>query len=255
MTGRLEGKVALVTGASSGIGKATAFAFAREGASLVVAARREAETEAVARAIREGGGRAIAVATDVSSEPQVRALVESAVRTYGRLDIAVNNAGIFGAEGPVHEVSAEYWDSIIGTNLKGTWLGMKHEIAAMLEQGGGSIVNMASTAGLAGWADAPLYAASKFGVVGLTKSAALQYAASGVRINAVCPAFTMIESLDTLFAMAPEAVQRLQSTIPLGRIATMEEVAEAVLWLSSDASSFCIGHALVVDGGQTIGLW
>ncbi|MBI5947078.1 MAG: glucose 1-dehydrogenase [Chloroflexi bacterium] len=255
MAGRLDGKVALITGASSGIGKATAFAFAREGAAVVVTARREAETEETARLIRDAGGRAISVATDVSSEPQVQSLIETALRTYGRLDIAVNNAGIFGAEGPVHAVPAEYWDAIVGTNLKGTWLCMKHELPAMLAQGGGSIVNMASTAGVAGWADAPLYATTKFGVIGLTKSAALQYAPAGIRINAVCPAFTMIESVDSLVTQAPAAGERLAGTIPLGRIATMEEVAEATLWLASDAASFCVGHALVLDGGQTIGLW
>lgn len=255
MPGRLEGKVALITGASSGMGKATALAFAREGAALVVAARREAETEETARQIRDAGGRAIAVPTDVSSEPQVKALVETALRTYGRLDIAFNNAGIFGAEGPAHGATSEYWDRIMGINLKGTWLCMKHEIPPMLAQGSGSIVNMSSTAGVAGWSAAPLYSASKFGVIGLTKSAALQYAPNGVRINAVCPAFTRIESLDSILAVAPDADRRMRASIPLGRIGTMEEIAEAVVWLSSDAASFCVGHALVLDGGQTLGLW
>jgi NAD(P)-dependent dehydrogenase (short-subunit alcohol dehydrogenase family) len=255
MPRRLEGKIALVTGASSGIGKATALAFAREGASVVVAARREAETEEAARQIRDAGGQAIAVATDVSSEAQVQALVAAAIRTYGRLDIAFNNAGIFGTEGPVHEVATEYWDAIMGINLKGTWLCMKHEIPAMLERGRGAIVNMSSTAGVAGWSAAALYSASKFGVIGLTKSAALQYAAAGIRINAVCPAFTQIEGLGAILARVPEADQGMRASIPLGRIGTMEEVAEAVVWLSSDAASFCAGHALVLDGGQTLGLW
>lgn len=255
MSRRLEGKIALVTGASSGIGKATALAFARAGAAVVVAARRRAETEETARQIIDAGGRAIAVATDVSSEPQVRALVETAVRTYGGLDIAFNNAGVFGTEGPMHDVSEAYWDSIMAINLKGTWLCMKHEISAMLDQGSGAIVNMSSTAGLTGWSAAALYSASKFGVVGLTKSAALQYAPAGIRINAVCPAFTRIESIDAMVAQAPGADQQMTASIPLGRIGTMEEVAEAVLWLSSDAASFCVGHALTLDGGQTLGLW
>lgn len=255
MAMRLEGKVALITGASSGIGKATAIAFAREGAAVVVAARREAETEETARQIRDAGGRAEAVTTDVSSEPQVQALVETTIRSYGHLDIAFNNAGIFGAEPPVHEVTADYWDSLMAINLKGTWLCMKHEIAAMLGQGSGSIVNMSSTAGLTGWSAAPLYAASKFAVIGLTKSAALQYATSGIRINAVCPAFTRIESIDSMVAQAPAADRRMKATIPLGRLGTMEEIAEAVVWLSSDAASFCVGHALALDGGQTLGLW
>jgi NAD(P)-dependent dehydrogenase (short-subunit alcohol dehydrogenase family) len=255
MSGRLEGKITLITGASSGIGKATAMAFAAEGAAVVVAARREAETAETARQIRDAGGRAIAVATDVTSESQVKALVETAIRTYGRLDIAVNNAGIFGAEGPVHEVAAEYWDTLMGINLKGAWLCMKHEIPSMLGQGSGSIVNVASTAGVAGWSTSPIYSASKYGLVGLTKSAALQYAPAGIRINAVCPAFTRIESMDSVLADAPEADRGMKSTIPLGRIATMEEVAEAIVWVSSDAASFCVGHALVLDGGQTLGLW
>jgi len=255
MARRLEGKIALVTGASSGIGKATALAFAREGATVVVAARREAETEQTARQVREAGGQATAVATDVSSEPQVQALIESVIRTYGRLDIAFNNAGIFGAEPPVHEVAADAWDSIMDINLKGTWLCMKHELKAMLPQASGAIVNMSSTAGITGWSAAPLYAASKFGVIGLTKSAALQYASSGIRINAVCPAFTRIESIDSMVERAPAADRRMKASIPLGRLGTMEEVAEAVLWLASDASSFCVGHALVLDGGQTLGLW
>jgi NAD(P)-dependent dehydrogenase (short-subunit alcohol dehydrogenase family) len=255
MSRRLEGKIAMITGASSGLGKATAFAFAREGAAVVVAARREAETEETARKIREAGGRAIAIATDVSSEPQVQALVEATLRTYGRLDIAFNNAGIFPAEGPVHEIPTDDWDSIMAVNLKGTFLCMKYEIPPMLDQKSGSIVNMSSSAGLVGWTDAPIYTTSKFGVIGLTKSAALQYAPAGIRINAVCPAFTWIETLESMAAEDPGLEAKLKSTIPFGRLGTKEEVAEAVLWLSSDAASFCVGHSLVLDGGQTVGLW
>lgn len=255
MTGRLEGKVALVTGASSGIGKAAALAFAREGACVTVASRRAAETEETAAAIRELGGQALAVSADVAREDQVRSLVDAAVREFGRLDIAFNNAGVFGPEGPVHELSADFWDTLIDTNLKGTWLCMKHELAHMLETGGGVIVNMASTAGVAGWSSSPVYAASKFGIIGLTKSTALQYAPRGIRINAVCPAFTRIERLDEAFTANPEAARPLEATIPLGRIASMEEIAEAVVWLASDAASFCAGQALVLDGGQTAGLW
>ena len=255
MPGRLEGKVAIVTGASSGIGKATALAYAREGAAVVLAARRRRETEATALAVREAGGRAIVVPTDVARAAEVSAMVDATLAAYGRLDIAFNNAGVFGAEGPVHGVAEDYWDRLMDINLKGTWLCMKHEIPPMLEKGAGVIVNMSSTAGLAGWADAPLYAASKFGVVGLTRSAALQYATAGIRINAICPAFTRIESIDDAVAQHPGADGRMRASIPLGRLGTVEEIAEAVVWLSSDASSFCVGNALALDGGQTIGLW
>jgi NAD(P)-dependent dehydrogenase (short-subunit alcohol dehydrogenase family) len=255
MSGRLEGKIGLITGASSGLGKATALAFAREGAAVVVAARREAETEATARAIRDAGGRSIAVPTDVSSEPQVKALIEATLHAYGRLDIAFNNAGVFPAEGPVHDIPTDDWDSIMTINLKGTFLCMKYELPPMLEQKGGSIVNMSSSAGLVGWTDAPIYTTSKFGVIGLTRSAALQYAPAGIRVNAVCPAFTWIETLETMVAEDPEIQERLTATIPLGRLGNAEEVAEAVVWLSSDAAAFCVGHPLVLDGGQTVGLW
>ncbi|MEE9278921.1 MAG: glucose 1-dehydrogenase [Myxococcota bacterium] len=255
MPGRLEGKVALVTGASSGLGKATALKFAREGAAVVVAARRSAETEATAQMIRDGGGRAIAVPTDVSCPGQVEAMVATAVSTYGRLDLAFNNAGVFGPEGPIHEAPEEQWDSLIDINLKGTWLCMKYELPHMLAQGSGSIVNMASSAGLTGWSDGPLYSASKHGVIGLTKSAALQYAPAGIRINVVCPAFTWIEAFGEILAADPNADSPLKATIPLGRIGQMNEIAEAATWLGSDAASFCVGHALALDGGQTIGLW
>jgi NAD(P)-dependent dehydrogenase (short-subunit alcohol dehydrogenase family) len=255
MSGRLEGKVVLITGGSSGIGRATALAVAREGGAVVVAARREAETGETARTIQEAGGRALGVATDVSAEAQVNQLVETAVRTYGHLDVAFNNAGVFPPEDRIHEMDAECWDSIMDVNLKGLWLCMKHEIPKMLEQGSGSIINMSSTAGLVGWTDAPIYTASKWGVIGLTRSAALQYAPAGIRINAICPAFTRVEAIDSIVADDPAEEERMRSTIPLGRIGTMEEVAEAVVWLGSDAASFCVGHSLTLDGGQTGGLW
>jgi NAD(P)-dependent dehydrogenase (short-subunit alcohol dehydrogenase family) len=255
MSGRLEGKVALVTGASSGLGKATALAFAKEGAAVVVASRREVETEATAIAIRDAGGRAIAVPTDVSSPPQVEAMVDAAISNYGRLDVAFNNAGVFDPEGFVHEAKEDLWDRLIDINLKGTWLCMKSELPHMLEQGGGSIINMSSSAGLAGWSDNPIYSASKHGVIGLTRSAALQYAPAGIRINVVCPAFTQIEAMEAVLAENPDAENDMKATIPLGRMGHKEETAEAVLWLASDASSFCVGHALALDGGQTIGLW
>jgi NAD(P)-dependent dehydrogenase (short-subunit alcohol dehydrogenase family) len=253
--GRLEGKAALVTGASSGLGKATALKFAGEGAAVVVAARREAETEATAKMIRDAGGRAVAVPTDVSSPAQVEAMVATAVSTWGRLDLAFNNAGVFPPEGPIHEAPEEHFDALVGTNLKGTWLCMKYELTQMLAQGSGSIVNMASSVGLTGWSDAPLYSATKHGVVGMTKSAALQYAPAGIRINVVCPAFTWIEFFGEMLEVDPNADVPMKATIPLGRMGQMDEIAEAVTWLGSDAASFCVGHALALDGGQTSGLW
>ena len=255
MPRRLDGKIALVTGASSGLGKATALAFAREGATVVVSARRADEIENTARIIRAEGGDALALVTDVSSALQVEEMVQKTVSTYGRIDVAFNNAGVFDPEGLVHEIDEELWDKLININLKGTWLCMKAELQHMLEQGSGAIINMSSTAGLAGWSDNPIYSASKHGVIGLTRSAALQYAPHGIRINAVCPAFTQIEAMDAILAENPQAGMQMQSTIPLGRIGQKEEVAEAVLWLASDAASFCVGHALTLDGGQSIGLW
>ncbi len=255
MSRRLEGKVVLITGGSSGLGRAAAFAAAREGAAVVVAARRAAETEETAWPIRERGGRATAVIADVSDEREVEALVEAAVRGYGRVDVAFNNAGVFPTEGPLHTLDARAWQAIVDVNLRGTFLCMKHEIPHMLAQGGGSIVNMASSAGLVGWSDAPIYTASKWGVLGLTRSAALQYGPAGIRINAVCPAFTRIEMFEAIAAEEPAAEERMRATIPLGRLGTMEEIAEAVVWLASDAASFRVGHALALDGGQTAGLW
>ena len=182
-------------------------------------------------------------------------MVATAVSTYGRLDLAFNNAGVFSPEGPIHEAPEEQWDSLIDVNLKGTWLCMKYELPHMLAQGSGSIVNMASSAGLTGWSDGPLYSASKHGVIGLTKSAALQYAPAGIRINVVCPAFTWIETFGEILAADPDADSALKATIPLGRMGQMNEIAEAATWLGSDAASFCVGHALALDGGQTSGLW
>lgn len=252
MSNRLDGKVALVTGGSSGLGKATALAFGREGACVVVAARKESEIRKTAAQIEAEGGRALAVVTDVTDPDQVRHLIATTVDTFGRLDVAFNNAGVFPPETMIHETDDATFDQLIDVNLRGTWLCMKAELPHMLEQHGGSIINMASSAGLSGWSDNPAYAASKHAVVGLTRSAALQYAPSGIRINAVCPAFTEIEAMQ---GIDPQAHEVMKASIPLGRIGRAEETAEAVTWLASDASSFCVGHTLVLDGGQSIGLW
>lgn len=255
MAGRLDGKIALVTGASSGLGKATALAFSEEGARLALAARREAETQETASLIRDSGGEAIVITTDVSIADQVATMVDQVVSHYGRLDVAFNNAGVFPPEGMLHEVDTGIWDQLININLRGTFLCMQAELKEMVKHGGGAIVNMASSAGLSGWADNPIYAATKHGVVGLTRSTALQYAPSGIRINAVCPAFTQIEAMDEILAADPTARDAMAQTIPLGRIGQSRETAEAVVWLASESSSFCVGHALALDGGQTIGLW
>jgi NAD(P)-dependent dehydrogenase (short-subunit alcohol dehydrogenase family) len=250
MPGLFEGKVALVTGANSGIGRATALAFARGGAKVVVAARRKVESEETVGEIERTGGEALFARADVSSENDVRAMVESVVRAYGRLDYAFNNAGALGGPGPLADVPKAAWDNVIGVNLTGVWLCMKYEIPAMLAGRGGAIVNNASVAGLRGYPRDPIYAASKYGVVGLTLSAAVQYASQGIRINAVCPGWiqtpmTAALSDDTELAAAALAMH------PIGRVARPEEVAESVIWLCSDAASFITGVALPVDGGRT----
>ncbi len=237
-----QGKVALVTGGNSGIGKATALAFAAEGAKVVIAARREQEGAWVVEQIELAGGEAHFVRTDVSNEADVDAMVRQTVGRFGRLDYAFNNAGVGGGGGPIHESESADWDRIVGINLKGVWLCMKYEIAYMKGQGFGAIVNNSSTAGVAGYTNNAIYAASKFGVNGLTMSAAVEYADQGIRINAVCPGWTL-----TPMVGEPES-QALDET-PQKRIAAPEEIAEAALWLFSDAASFVTGVALPVDGG------
>jgi NAD(P)-dependent dehydrogenase (short-subunit alcohol dehydrogenase family) len=247
----LSGKVGLVTGGSSGIGRATAIAFARAGARIVVADVAMGGGEEVVRVIKEGNGDAIFVQCDVSEAAEVEAMVAKAVRTYGRLDCAFNNAGIEGEIAPLDDCTEENWDRVIKVNLKGVWLCMKYEIRHMLKQGGGSIVNMSSVSGLVGDPDHPAYGASKHGVSGLTKAAALGYASRGIRVNAVCPAAIRTPMIErTLQAQPDLSWQSLADGHPLGRIGEPEEVAEAVLWLCSDAASFTTGHLLVLDGGM-----
>ena len=252
MTGQFEGKVALVTGGNSGIGRATAIQFAREGAKVVIAARRVPEGEETEQMIRDAGGDATFVQTDVSNAADAEAMVAKTVEIYGRLDCAFNNAGVISHDsGRTHEHSEEEWDRIIDINLKGVWLCMKYEITQMLKQGGGAIVNDSSTDGLIGSFDGAAYIASKHGVVGLTKTAALEYAQQSIRVNAVCPGFilTPMSSVVNDPAKEPESLAK----IPLGRIGAPEEIAEAVIWLCSDAASFVTGHAMSVDGGEVVG--
>jgi NAD(P)-dependent dehydrogenase (short-subunit alcohol dehydrogenase family) len=256
---RFESKVALVTGGSSGIGRATALAFAREGARVVIASRGRERGEAVAREIEQAGGEALFVPTDVSRGGEVQALVRAAVERFGRLDCAFNNAGTLEVERfqATHEYSEEEWDQGLALNLKSVWLSMKHELEQMLRQeGGGAIVNTSSVNGLGGVARSALYAAAKAGVLALTKSAALEYAAQGIRVNALVAGGFRTPMLEGVFAkMSPEnpaAVEEgLSQLVPLGRIGRPEEAADAVLWLCSEAASYVTGLSLIVDGGFT----
>jgi NAD(P)-dependent dehydrogenase (short-subunit alcohol dehydrogenase family) len=250
MNTNFEGKVALVTGASSGIGRATAIAFGREGAKVVVAARRVREGEETAALIREAGGEAIFVKTDVSISTDVESLVQRTLEVYGRLDYAFNNAGISGPSlSLLADLTEQDWDSVIDANLKSIWLSMKYEIPTMLRQGTGSIINMSSILGVVGTSlGTSAYVASKHAIIGLTKAAALEYAKQGLRINAVCPGFIQTALIEVA-TNNPHISDAIVAAHPVGRIGKPEEVAEAVIWLCSDGASFITGQSLVIDGG------
>lgn len=245
-----ENKVALVTGGSSGIGRRTAVAFAHKGAKVVIAGRRVKEGEETVALVKEAGSEAIFVKTDITKAAEVENLINQAVATYGRVDYAFNNSGAEQALRPITEETEENWDTIIDTNLKGTWLSMKYEILQMLKQGGGAIVNNASVGGVIGFDHFSVYCASKHGVLGLTKAVALEQAKAGIRINAVCPA--VIETEMATRAFGDEAVTaELLRRHPIGRFGKPEEVADAVVWLCSDAAGFITGHPLLIDGGYS----
>ena len=245
----IRGKIALVTGGGSGIGQATALTLAREGARVIVADVLVEGGEETVRRIKKADGEAIFVKTDVSKAAEVEILIKKIIETYDRLDCAVNNAGIEGEQAPTSEYAEENWDRLINVNLKGVWLCMKYEIPQMLKQGGGAIVNMASVAGLVGFQNLPAYVASKHGIIGLTKTAALEYAKNGIRINAVCPGVIRTAMVDRILGGDPEAEASFVALEPIGRLGAPEEIAEAVVWLCSDAASFVTGHPMVVDGG------
>jgi NAD(P)-dependent dehydrogenase (short-subunit alcohol dehydrogenase family) len=253
MTTELLGKVAIVTGGTSGIGRDAAVLFAQAGAKVVVAGRREVEGKKTIDLIRAAGGDGLFVKTDVSRAAEVAALLQKTVEKFGRLDVAFNNAGIEGSWSPIAEQSEEDWNRTIDINLKGVWLCLKHEIRQMVKQGGGgAIVNMASVAGLIGSAGAATYCASKHGVMGLTKSAALETARSGIRVNVVCPAVIETPMGERLWG-APEVKKFALGLHPIGRFGTPMEIAEAVVWMCSDRASFMTGQSLVLDGGFLAG--
>jgi NAD(P)-dependent dehydrogenase (short-subunit alcohol dehydrogenase family) len=248
----LEDKVALITGGTSGIGKATALAFGAAGAKVVFSGRREPEGEDLANLIRNFGAECLFVRSDVASEADVQALIQKTVESYGRLDIAFNNAGIEGCLNPLHEQSSEDFDRLMGINVRGLFLCMKYEIQQMLTQGSGIIINNSSVLGLVGTAGFSPYVASKHAVMGLTRAAALDYAKLGIQINAVNPGFTATEMIERASHKNPALEQQLASLVPMGRIGKPEEIAATVVFLCSAAASYITGQSLVVDGGYTV---
>ena len=248
MPEQLTDKIAMVTGGGSGIGRATAQALSRDGATLVVSDVDEQGGTETVDLIKAAGGQALFVGADVSQAEQVEALVEKTVAEYGRLDCAFNNAGIAGAAARTADYQETHWDRVIAINLTGVWLCMKYELQHMITQGSGAIVNTASVAGLVGFRSGPAYVAAKHGVVGLTKTAALEYAKAGIRVNAVCPGVIRTPMFERGMEVDPRIEDGMVAREPIGRLGKPEEIAEAVVWLCSDAASFVTGHPMAVDG-------
>lgn len=244
---QFENKIAIVTGGSFGIGRAAAIAFANKGAKVAIVDF--VEDNVTLDEIKSSGGEAIFIRCDVSKDEEVSKMVETVVTTFGRLDYAFNNAGVEGITAPVQECTEENWERTVGVNLKGVWLCMKYEIAHMLRQGKGAIVNNASIAGLVGFPGLPAYVASKHGVIGLTKNAALENAKLGIRVNAVCPGVIKTPMVDRFTGKDKAVEKQFEDMEPIGRMGQPGEVAEAVVWLCSDSASFVTGHAMTVDGG------
>jgi NAD(P)-dependent dehydrogenase (short-subunit alcohol dehydrogenase family) len=246
---RFAGKTAFITGAASGIGRATATAFAAEGARVVVTDRSKAVLQETAEQVRAAGAEVLAIVCDVSKPEEVQAAVTEAIRTFGRIDCAFNNAGVENKAAPLHEIELQEWDRILNINLRGTFICMKYEIAQMVRQGGGAVVNTSSGAGIRGVAGGASYAASKHAIIGITKSAALDYAKQNIRVNAVLPGNIATPMMDRF---TEGDIQKAIDLEPIGRLGKPEEIAEAVLWMCSDLGGFVTGSSIVIDGGWSL---